>query len=385
MAGPLAIAQTVSDTRPEITPAQTHAGAWWPNRGSDPRDAYTGPEVCARCHASIARTWSATQMAHAIEPAADSQYLRANPDMSFQRGKYTYRIARSGNQSIYSVTDGAQTLSVPLLWAYGVGVVGQAFIFRLNGTYYESEAAYYPVLHRLSVVAGLSGSPPPTLPAAFGLPLVPVAAQQCISCHTTAAVTDNQLRVDEMIRGVTCEACHGPGARHVSLMEERAKSASYRGRTVPAGAQAANSLIFNPATLAPPAMENFCGACHRTSALVIAEGLHGLDTVHYEPYRLEMSQCWIMTRRITCVTCHDPHQPLQREAAYDSACLSCHPATHRAAGAVRFGKACPVATHNCATCHMPKCRLPRAPFVMSDHFIRIVAPADPCAAGRAAL
>jgi Cytochrome c554 and c-prime len=361
-------AQTVSDTRPELIPAQTHQSTWWPNRGSAPRNIYVGPGVCAKCHASIFKNWEKTQMADAMQPASDSEYLRANPVLTFQHGPYTYRIDSTSDQSIYSVSEGDRILSIPLLWAYGVGVVGQTFIFRLNGIYYETEIAYYPVLHRLSIVAGLSDSIPPTLQDAFGLPLVPVAAQQCVSCHTTAAVTGNRLHVDTMIRGVTCEACHGPGAQHVTQMTTRPKEPTVE-----------SSLIFNPATLDPIDLENFCGECHRSSRLVVAEDLHGLDTVHYEPYRLEMSPCWIMTRRITCVTCHDPHQPLQTDPrAYDSACLSCHASNHATATVSQMGKTCPVATKNCVTCHMPKCHLPTAPFTMSDHFIRIVGQDDAC-------
>jgi Cytochrome c554 and c-prime len=386
--GSLVVAQTVSDTRPELTTAQPHPSLWWPNQGSEPRSAYTGPGACARCHRAIWESWQKSQMAHAMEPASDSEYVRANPDMSFEHGNYTYRLIHEGDQSIYSVTDGSHTLSIPLLWAYGVGVVGQTFMFSLNSTYYETEIAYYPVLHRPSIVAGLPSGIPPTLPEAFGLPLAPLAARQCISCHTTAAVTSNELHVDTMIPGVSCEACHGPGAQHVAQMAKARNSKVVR------------SLIFNPATLDPVNLESFCGECHRTSQLVVREGLHGLDTVHYEPYRLEMSQCWIMTRRITCVTCHNPHQALQHDpAAYDSACLGCHYSNsmrrarlHRiepqpgAAGhsapdltvASAVGSVCPVSDRNCVTCHMPKCRLPRAPFAMSDHFIRIVGPDDAC-------
>src|SRR5579883_2121191 len=238
-----------------------------------------------------------------------------SPSLSFQRGPYTYRIDVEGNQAIYSVTGGSRVLSIPLLWAYGTGVVGQAFVFQKNGVYAEAEAAFYPVLGKLDVVAGLERAAPRTLEQAFGLPLIPIAAQQCIACHTTAAVVEGKLRVRTMIRGVTCEACHGPGARHAAEMKKLARAG-----------QSGETFIFNPARLDPEDLENFCGVCHRTSERVIREGLHGLDTVHYEPYRLEMSQCWIMTQRITCITCHNPHEPLQRTAAaYDSACLSCHP------------------------------------------------------------
>ncbi|MDE3178560.1 MAG: hypothetical protein KGM47_02785 [Acidobacteriota bacterium] len=308
-------------------------------------------------------------MAHALTPAAQSAFLRAHPHMSYQRGPYTYSIDLDGGQAIYSVNGGGNTLSIPLLWAYGTGVVGQAFVFRVNGTYYESEAAYYPILGKLSVVAGLNEGIPKTPAEAFGLPLSHAAAQQCISCHTTAAVTSGKLNVEKMVHGVSCEACHGPGAKHVAAMTDLEK-----------GSKAGGTSIFNPAKLPPSEIENFCGACHRTSLQVTSEGLHGLDTVHYEPYRLEMSQCWIMTRRISCVTCHNPHRALDRNSSdYDSACLSCHLAKPGRLTASHPGKACPVATRNCSSCHMPKCRLPLAPFTMSDHFIRVVRAGDPCA------
>lgn len=365
-------AQSVLDTKPGMARTEPHPAGWWPKDGSAGRDAYTGPEACAPCHKPEFEAWKSSQMAHAIHPAAKSSFLLARPHMTYQWGRYSYRIDDSGNQAIYTVIDGKTTLSIPLLWAYGEGVVGQAFVFRIGQTYYEAEVAYYPVLNGLAVVAGLSRTPPPTLQQAFGLPLSSSAARQCIACHTTAAVTENQLRVNSMILGVTCEACHGPGARHVAAMSGLAQ-----------GAKPALSFIYDPASLAPGGMENFCGACHRTSLRVITEGLHGLDTVHYEPYRLEMSQCWIMSQQITCITCHNPHQPVQTNpSAYDSDCLTCHSLhsskTGSSSSAVT-GKTCPVAARNCVVCHMPKCRLPLSPFTMSDHFIRIVRPGDACA------
>lgn len=368
-------AQSVLDTKPGMMGTESHPPGWWPKDGSAARDAYTGPEACAACHKPEFEGWKSSQMAHAIHPAAKSAFLLARPHMKYQWGRYSYRIDDTGNQAIYSVTDGKTTLTIPLLWAYGTGVVGQAFIFRIEQTYYEAEVAYYPVFNGLAVVAGLSRTPPPTLQRAFGLPLSADAAQQCIACHTTAAVTENQLQVNSMILGVTCEACHGPGARHVAAMHSLAH-----------GAKPAATYIYDPANLAPGDMENFCGACHRTSLRVIREGLHGLDTVHYEPYRLEMSQCWIMSQQITCITCHNPHQPLERNpTAYDADCLSCHSGHSGATAKVDSsasmaqGKTCPVATKNCVTCHMPKCRLPLSPFTMSDHFIRVVRSGDACA------
>ncbi len=340
---------------------------WRPRTGTPSRAEYAGPQACAICHTAEASGWQLSQMARALKPVGQSQLLRQQPHLRFNRGPYHYRIDLEGDQATYSVDDGKNVIHVPLLWQFGNGVVGKTFMFKLGGVYYETEVAYYPVLQHLDVVAGLDASEVGTVRQAFGLPLAPDTVRQCITCHTTAAVTENQLRVESMIPGVTCEACHGPGAKHVTAM--RAISAG--------GKPPAKSFIFNPGTLEPEKIEGFCGACHRTTERVLAEGLHGLDTIHYEPYRLEMSSCWIMTQRINCLTCHNPHQPLQRNlGAYDQACLSCHAPAK--SGAPAEGKACPVATQRCVTCHMPKCRIPLSPFTMSDHFIRVVRSGDLC-------
>ena len=358
-------AQTVMDTRAETFPAGPHPKGWWPRQSAPARDAYTGPQTCATCHRLEYNWWKRSQMAHAMKPAAKSRFLHAHPQLVLNRGPYTYRISLSGGRAIYSVTDGEKTLSVPLLWAYGTGVVTRSFVFHLNRTYSDAEVAYYPSLGRLGVEAGLNRAPPPSLEQAFGFRLSPEAARQCIACHTTAAVTGGRLHVGSMIPGVSCEACHGPGARHAAAM-----------RALTQGAIPKQAYILNPAKLAPSELEDFCGACHRSTRLVIGEGIHGLDTVHYEPYRLEMSQCWIMSQQITCITCHDPHRPLELNAeAYIRACLRCH---SRTASGTMAGRICPMATRHCVTCHMPKCRLPLAPISMYDHFIRVVRPDDPC-------
>ena len=101
--------------------------------------------------------------------------------------------------------------------------------------------------------------------------------------------------------------------------------------------------------------------------------------------------------RITCLSCHDPHQPLAMDpASYDSACLKCHRAAGAAGGAgsgvatgtttgaatgagTGAGKsadgdrrtACPIGVKLCVTCHMPRFENPLLHAVFTDHWIRI--------------
>src|SRR5262249_23241964 len=155
----------------------------------------------------------------------------------------------------------------------------------------------------------------------------------------------NQFDSQDAVPGVTCESCHGPGASHVAAAKSGLREQS-------AG------LIFNPAHLNPVDSVDFCGACHRTWQDVVGGGLTSIAefNVRFAPYRLENSKCWKQgDARITCVACHDPHQPLAHDAAsYDSRCFQCHVQKGAKKTADHPGGACPVSTKNCVSCHMPK-------------------------------
>ncbi len=217
----------------------------------------------------------------------------------------------------------------------------------------------------MDITIGHSTHVPASLEEAVGNRLNATEASLCFSCHTTAAVTDHRLDVAHLIPGVSCEACHGPGAKHVAAM----KSGKFE-----------SLLIFNPARLKPDELTDFCGACHRTWLDVRSLGIRGVRTVRFQPYRLVNSRCWNPDdARITCASCHNPHEQLQRNPAfYDSRCLACHLSR---AGAKQTrdhpGGACPVSDRNCATCHMPKTELPGSYFKFADHWIRVVRAGEP--------
>jgi hypothetical protein len=132
--------------------------------------------------------------------------------------------------------------------------------------------------------------------------------------------------------------------------------------------------ILNPRKMSAVASVDFCGACHRTWADVLQTEVTGVANVRFQPYRLESSKCWGRgDARLACYTCHDPHQPLvTATASYDSKCLSCHVAKHGEKLAEHPGAACPVATSNCASCHMPKVEVPSMHAPFTDHRIRVV-------------
>src|SRR5579864_3091734 len=76
------------------------------------------PAACARCHAE-ARTQPATDMGHAAETVEQCNVLTEHPLLTATYGKFSYRIERKGNQSLYTVSDGSSAITMRILWAFG--------------------------------------------------------------------------------------------------------------------------------------------------------------------------------------------------------------------------------------------------------------------------
>jgi hypothetical protein len=338
--------------------------AWLLTRDRAARSDYVGPAVCSACHPSQAEGQKKSLMAGAAVRSGDSEVLRTHPELRVQRDGYFYEVRRDGDHAVYTVGDGARTISEALGWAFGFGALGQTYVFVHQGAYYESRVSYFTALQNLDITVGHSTEAPASLAAALGNRLTPKDVAQCFSCHTTAAVVSGRLDPNGLIPGVTCEACHGPGARHVAAM----KAGKLR-----------EKFIFNPARLDAEGLIDYCGTCHRTGLAVLALGQRGPKTVRFQPYRLVSSRCWTGSdSRLTCIACHDPHQPLEHNSSsYDVRCLACHASK---AGTKpdpqKRAPACRVSERDCTTCHMPKVELPGGHAQFSDHYIRVVQPGE---------
>src|SRR6516225_8202507 len=99
--------------------------------------------ACAHCH-SQARSQPTTSMGRALERVEDCKVLIDRPLLTTTVGKYSYRIERQGNYSNYTVTDGMQTVSMPIRWAMGASsAIGQTYILEKEGKLYESRVSYF--------------------------------------------------------------------------------------------------------------------------------------------------------------------------------------------------------------------------------------------------
>jgi hypothetical protein len=304
-------------------------------------------------------------MSRALEPVESCEILKTRPRMDFRNGPYNYQIVREGNRSVYTITDGLNSISEPILYCFGQGKAGQTYVFRHQGVFYESRVSYYREIQGLDFTIIHPRSVPESLEDGLGRPMTAEAAQGCFGCHSTAGVSSGQLQFGHLMPGVTCEGCHGPGEKHIAAIKARSR----------------NLQVFNPAKMDPDELsQEFCAACHvsfEKALLMPKQG--GANNLRYQPYRILNSRGHSGDARISCVACHDPHDKLAQDTPfYDSKCLACHLATrNQVRTTTRSAPACPVSKQQCTTCHMPKIELPGGHAKFTDHWIRIVKPGEP--------
>lgn len=344
---------------------------FWPTQNHASRDGFIGPDSCAPCHAAKLATQRETPMARTAMLAALADILHSHAALSFNVNNFRYQIDTNAKGSLYSVSDGNRKLSYPLAWAFGTGRVAQSYLFKKeDGGFYEARVTYFTHLANLDFTPARALLSPSGVEEAMYRPVPPAEVQRCFACHSTASIIGGRFDEQQLIPGVTCEACHGPGANHAKAVDE-----PDAGKSSPV-----KSAIFNSAHLAPADAVDFCGACHGSWWDVKLAGVKGVSTTRSAPYRLVTSKCWGQKGdpRLTCTACHDPHKQLQTEAsAYDQKCLSCHVNSTGAKISVsRPGAPCPKAVKNCTTCHMPKINVPEMHADFTDHRIRIARPGD---------
>jgi hypothetical protein len=325
-----------------------------------PQHAKQSPAAitCATCHSGITSTYATAPMRHALEPQGANPVLDTHPDLNAQIGAYTYKVQTRNGKSTYTVSDGTDTLTLPIHWLFGQH--SQTWVLEKDGHFYESLVSYFPRANGLAITPGDQMITPHNLTEAMGRQLPLWETRTCFDCHGTGVVAGQKLDPAKVTPGLDCERCHAGSKQHMI------DSAQDNFKTLPQSLKKMDA----------EQVSDFCGQCHRTWDTVMRNKWHGPVFVRFQPYRLENSKCFIGNDpRISCLACHNPHQTLNHNSAfYDGKCLACH-AENKTAAASGV-KTCPVAKANCTSCHMPKVELPGGHAQFTDHFIRVVKPGD---------
>lgn len=318
-------------------------------------------ETCSECHGVISARQMQSRHSLALRPILGTPFastLKQNP-VTEAGGlvRYTYEPAETGLEVI--AHRGEQSFHAVLEWAFGAGWLGRTAVGRIGSSYFEHRISYYTLLGRPSLTPGQSFETPATAKDALGAVQTPQDAFRCFNCHATGVIeTNDGPDLGKAQPGVQCERCHGPGRTH----GEAAKAGRPRTEI--------QKAIFNPGRLAARAMVEFCGQCHRApkpGQVAAAPELDDPISVRFQPYGLMASRCFKVSQKLSCLTCHDPHDNARRsdEAFYTTKCLGCHREP------VKAGALCKrVQKQDCLPCHMQRA-LPAPYLTFTDHRIRV--------------
>ena len=269
--------------------------------GDDPHDAYTGSGICKACHQEIYETYS----------------LSGHP----------FKIQKTdGTAPEYppGTSPGVGSPPPGLDWAdisYVIGGYGwKARFMDLEGYILTG-----PENRQFNLANDILGTEPHW--TGYSAADAPRKPYTCGACHTTGwqATGPEGPHQDGLPGihgiwaepGVTCEACHGPGAAHAASPAESGMS-----------------------------VEENCVSCHVRGDVSRIDARNGLVR-HHEQYEELLAS---PHAGLGCGTCHDPHKGtkygLNGFKGQAATCNACHPAQSQVAVAAE-------AHADCTSCHMP--------------------------------
>lgn len=261
---------------------------------------------------------------------------------------FEYKPAADG--LTVTVERGESTLNTLLQWTFGSGAQAYTPVGIRDGVFFEHRVSYYTAAARPGRTLGHPGEASKSLEQALGQPQDEKTIARCFGCHATGV--GRRLNAAEIIPGVECERCHGPGLAHAE--------ASAKSRPEAPGLIRANRNLSATGSIA------VCGECHRMPEKFSPTPERDDPlSIRFQPIGLMASQCFLKGQRLTCVTCHNPHENAQHNPEfYVSKCMACHQQSTPK-------PQCGLATRqNCLTCHMPK-NSPAEFLTFTDHRIRV--------------
>ena len=345
-------------------------------RNTAPGVAYVGLRACVACHPDVADKFARTDMGRSMSTPSlvpGSPELRGLPVRVFDAKSNCYfEVSRQGNdlyQSQYGLDASGNmpySQTHKLVFAIGTGAAGITYAVQRDDILLQAPLSFYSSTGTWDLSPGYESQN-----LGFNRPV----QSQCVACHTgkpmPMAEAFNVPSSGFRQLTIGCEDCHGPGELHVA---ERLKGATPKGDV--------DTSIVNPAKLPGWLADNICMNCHQKGdARVLKPGKSVVDfrpgtplddtlaifqiplNRHAPPqslsldhyYGMTLSKCYIASRKLSCWSCHDPHeQPAAAEKPdyFRKKCLQCH--TDASCKLSLSARRIPKPPDDCASCHMPK-------------------------------
>jgi predicted CXXCH cytochrome family protein len=361
-----------------------------PDARADEPASFVGGQVCSGCHATEAERWKGSHHALAMQKATQATVLGDFADTRIEHFGVVTTFSRSGDKFIVATegSDGSPQ-KYEIAYTFGVYPLQQYLIAFPGGRYQALGIAWDSRPKEAGGQRWIHLYPDQKLPAGDRLHWTgrdQTWNYMCADCHSTNLEKNYNLATNTYATtwtdvDVSCEACHGPGSRHVDWAKTPAPAAAGAERlglttwlkpTDP-GVWEMNPDTGTARRSAPlvSAELDGCAACHSRRKVIAQDhppGVRFLDA--YLPAYLEPGlyhadgqidgevyeygsflQSRMHAVGVTCSNCHDPHSAKLR-AEGNALCAQCHmPARfdarehhHHAPGS---------AGAQCVDCHMP--------------------------------
>lgn len=340
--------------------------------GLEAHDGYTGSAACKSCHEKNYERWTRDWHARALSEASP-RFVAGRFDRSHFQGKSIEAwMERRGERYVMRTRDAKGAPGdYDVSWVIG-GKRMQDAVTVFDDGRWQVLPVYFHVtgggewVDYNEAKQGVVGPGHPFFWTNFRR----TANKECIECHATGI----DVHYDRVARkwstsmvdaGVSCEACHGPGARHAKTKEPRD--------------------IIHPGEVSDDIELALCAQCHgpreplfpmldakhrflpgqryddRYQALVIVDGKERSgeyfadgrpSSSSFEYQALLQSRCHL-SGKATCLTCHTaPHElhgPNEIRDDPDASCRTCHDHVVRQGAAHTHHATGPT----CTGCHMP--------------------------------
>ncbi|RDI97591.1 hypothetical protein DVT68_14950 [Dyella solisilvae] len=389
-------------------------GAWWlrqPSQGASistggpaiatsapvaaapaaPPAHYVGAGACSTCHRKEADAWRQSHHAQAMQVANATNIEGRFDGGSLKQDGSVARFSRRGDTYLVK-TDGpdGKPGDFEIKYAFGVYPLQQYLVAFPDGRLQALRAAW----DARPVVAGgqrwfnlYPGERIDVHDVLHWTRLNQNWNYMCADCHSTHVQRNydavaNTFKTSWSEINVACEACHGPGSRHLAWA---AGDTTRKQRDASMGLAIAlderkgahwipNPASGNPARSAPLATHReveTCAVCHSRRNIIAADtaptgrlmdthdpvlltdGRYYADGQQLDEVYIYGSflQSRMYAKGVTCSDCHDPHTAKTR-AEGNALCESCHtPAVYDTAAHHMHKDGSPGS--QCVACHMP--------------------------------
>ncbi len=361
-----------------------------PYRNINNTDAtYVGMSECRQCHEAVYQTFKETGMGKSWDLASKE---KSSADFSDKHAPVYDSILNFYYKAFWKDTllyikeyrlDGKDTTHYreqKIDYIVGSGQHTNSHLFEINGYLHQAPITFYTQKGKWDLAPGFEDGSNTRFDRKI--------ETECITCHNgyPKHVEGSLNKYTQVQRGIDCERCHGPGSLHVA--EKRS------GKIIDTS-KGPDYSIVNPRRLSTDQQNDLCQRCHLQGIAVLNDGKtffdfepteklsntqnvfmpsfsgsqkHMIMASHVE--RMKMSDCFVNSGKMSCITCHNPHVSVKAtpKETYKQACNSCHGTKDQCTETMDKRNA---KNDNCYQCHMPQNGSIDIPHVaVTDHFIR---------------